>query len=337
MKQGIAVAGNIIVDHVKMIDTFPSVGMLANIRGVSQCIGGCAGNTSVNLSLIDPSLPVFCIGKVGDDSMGEYAKSFLIQHGIDTCHVKTSSLPTSFTDVMSDVQSGERTFFHLRGANADFGIEDVDLDNLHADIFHVGYALLLDRMDQADRTYGTAMARLLAMVREKGIKTSLDVVSEDGNRFSKIVTPSLRYCSYAIMNEVEAGMVCGVAPRDHNGQILIRSLKEICNRIMDCGVEEYVVLHMPELGCAMDAERNFYAVGSYRLPAGYIKGSVGAGDAFCAGSLYGLYTGMDVTEMLIFANGAAACNLSHENSVGGMKIKADIQGLPYPLRTVEKM
>ena len=65
----------------------------------------------------------------------------------------------------------------------------------------------------------------------------------------------------------------------------------------------------------------FTAVPSLDLPKGYIKGTVGAGDAFCAGCLYGIYNGWSDKAILEFAAGAAACNLSAEDSVSGMKDK----------------
>jgi sugar/nucleoside kinase (ribokinase family) len=84
----------------------------------------------------------------------------------------------------------------------------------------------------------------------------------------------------------------------------------------------------------MDKNGQFTAVGSYELPSGYIKGSVGAGDAFCAGTLYGLYSGWNAPEILKFANGAAACCLSRENSFDGMRPADEIRNLNYPTRKV---
>ena len=63
---------------------------------------------------------------------------------------------------------------------------------------------------------------------------------------------------------------------------------------------------------------------SLRLPDGFIKGSVGAGDAFCAGCLYGIYNGYDDRRILEFASGAAAYSLAAEDSVGGMKTADEI-------------
>ena len=64
---------------------------------------------------------------------------------------------------------------------------------------------------------------------------------------------------------------------------------------------------------------------SFKLPKGYIKGSVGAGDAFCAGCLYAIYKGYDADWMLRYAAAAAAANLSQPDSVSGMKTDTELK------------
>jgi hypothetical protein len=48
MKKGIAIAGNIFVDYIKTVETFPHTGMLANIIDESMGIGGCVSNTIID-------------------------------------------------------------------------------------------------------------------------------------------------------------------------------------------------------------------------------------------------------------------------------------------------
>ena len=74
----------------------------------------------------------------------------------------------------------------------------------------------------------------------------------------------------------------------------------------------------------MDKDGKFTFVPSLKLPSDFIKGSVGAGDAFCAGMLYSLYKEYDIEDALLFSAGAAACNLSEFNSTDGMKNVAGI-------------
>ena len=92
------------------------------------------------------------------------------------------------------------------------------------------------------------------------------------------------------------------------------------------GVNDLVVIHAPEGGYAMDRSRKYYQQESLKLPDGYIKGTVGAGDAFCAGILYSLYKEWDkpcFTDSI-----CRGCLLSFEmNATDGMRDIAGIEEL----------
>lgn len=328
MNRGIALAGNLLVDYVKVIDTYPEKGMLCNVSRISRCIGGCAANTAASLAILDPTVPVRCAGMVGTDENGEYILQFLKNLGVNIAGIhKTSHAPTSFTDVMTVNLTGERTFFHGRGANALFGPEHLDFSAPYADIFHLGYALLLDRFDTPDKEFGTVMARTLHLAKLAGMKTSMDIVSENSARYTSIVVPALRHCDWVFANEIEAGYVTGITPRNGHGCICADNMRHICEKILKCGVGELAVVHAPEGGWCIDKSGTIIFEPALCLPEGYIQGTVGAGDAFCAGMLYALYHGQSVRDALRLANGTAACCLSSGDSVSGMKPLAEIQNL----------
>ena len=199
-KKGITFVGNIITDVVKTVDCYPEIGLLANIKDVKRAVGGAVPNTAINLRKIDSEIPLSAIGKIGNDDGGSYVMEKFSEFNIDASQVSVSEdKPTSFSDVIS-LPSGERTFFHARGANAQFVPEDIDLDKLDCDILHAGYILLLDGFDAKDEVYGTKMARFFHDVQEKGIKTSVDVVSDATADYKATILPALKYCDYAIMN-----------------------------------------------------------------------------------------------------------------------------------------
>ena len=126
-KKGIAIAGNMLVDIVKTIDSYPAIGTLSNISHVSKAVGGCVPNTSIDLAKIDKSIPISVFGKLGMDDNGRYIVAQLQKYGINTEGISySSSIETSFSDVMS-MPTGERTFFHQRGANAQFEPTDIVL------------------------------------------------------------------------------------------------------------------------------------------------------------------------------------------------------------------
>ena len=60
-RKGIVIAGNILTDVCKNIDTYPKIGMLANISSVKRAVGGCVPNTGIDLATIDKSIPISAI------------------------------------------------------------------------------------------------------------------------------------------------------------------------------------------------------------------------------------------------------------------------------------
>ena len=328
-RKGITIAGNILTDIVKSIDCYPKIGMLSNIKDVSRAVGGCAPNTAIDLAKIDRNIPISVIGKIGDDEYGRYVLSQLSRYNVDCERVSISpDKPTSFSDVMS-MPSGERTFFHARGANAEFSPEDIDITSLNSVILHIGYILLLDSFDKEDSEYGTVMARFLHNVQEHGIKTSVDVVSDSTADYKAKILPALKYCNYIILNELESSMLSDLDPYNADGGLNIDNIKKTMVYMAGCGVKEKIIVHCKKAGFCYDVPTgNFTVVPSVNIPKSEIKGSVGAGDAFCAGSLYGIYNNFDDKHMLEFAASAAACNLFSENSVDGMLSKNEIEKLP---------
>lgn len=325
-KKGICIAGNILADIIKNIDYYPNSGLLTTIRNVKHSVGGCVPNTAINLAKIDKSLPISVIGKVGKDDNGKFLLSELSRYGINCERVTISAdKPTSFTDVMNE-PSGERTFFQARGANAEFSPEDIDIDSINSQILHIGYILLLDSFDEEDKDYGTVMARFLHDVQQRGIKTSIDVVSESRPDFKDKMIPAFKYCDYVIINEIEAGMVSDVSAYNEKGELDINNIRKMMEFIASKGVKEKVVIHCKTAGFCYDvASGKFTAVASLNIPKSEIKGSVGAGDAFCAATLYAIYNNFTDEQLLKFASSAAACNLFAENSVDGMKSKSEIE------------
>ena len=336
-RKGITLAGNILVDLVKEIDAFPERGMLVNISEITRAVGGCAPNTGIDLAKIDRSIPINVIGKIGDDESGRYVVTQLSRYGIDCGRVSVSaSKPTGFSDVMSDPQ-GERTFFHARGANDEFCPSDVDLSSLDCAILHIGYILLLGAFDQKDEKFGTVMARFLHNAQREGIKTSIDVVSSTTADYKSTVLPALKYCNYAFLNEVESSMLTDLPPYNEDGSLNMKNIRTTMEFIASCGVSEKVIVHCKSCGFCLDVPTGtFTAVPSLEIPGNLIRGSVGAGDAFCAGSLYAIYNNFDDTRLLEFASAAAAANLFSENSVDGMMPRAELEALmtKYPRKTL---
>ena len=325
MTKGICCAGNMLVDITYPIATWPRQGELTHItEGIQISTGGSVCNTITDLARLDRDLHVVASGYAGHDSEGDFILCEMRKYpNIDLSQVRRDGR-TSFTAVMSNNQTKERTFFQHAGANAYYGEDDIDWDALNVDIFHIGYILLLPALDAADDKYGTKMARLLHNAQKKGLKTSIDVVSESGDRFSKLVTPALKYADYCVINELEAQQTTGVLLRDQDGCLHPENMLVALSRLKELGVSTWAVIHCPELGCGIDENDRYFEVPSLKLPMGYIKGTVGAGDAFCAGVLYAAETGMDLERGLRLAACTAAASLSEVSASDGVNSVAEV-------------
>ncbi len=311
MKTGIAVAGTILVDEINEISAYPSAGELTKITSVQRSVGGCVPNVGIDLKRIDPDLIVKAVGRIGADDNGEYVKNTFVENGVDTDGLTSSALRTSFTQVMS-VTGGQRTFFTYAGASAEFGAEDVDAEELNVKMLHLGYFLLLDKVDAGDGE------KILKTAQAQGVKTSIDLVSENSDRY-QLVLPCLQYTDNVIVNETEAGQLTGIEPTKDN-------LRAIAEKLRSYGVKERVIIHTPELGVCL-SDNGFTVVPSYDLPKGFIKGTTGAGDAFCAGSLLGIYREWSDEEILQFASASAVAALSEADATSGMRTEREIKEL----------
>ena len=319
MKNGIAVAGTILVDSINEISAYPKAGELTKIKSVQKSVGGCVPNVAIDLKRIAPDLEIKAVGKIGNDENGEYVKKVFIENGVNIDGVSVGEDKTSFTEVMS-VSGGQRTFFTYAGASADFGANDVDTSALNVKMLHLGYFLLLDKIDNGDGE------KLLKTAQAQGVKTSIDLVSENSDRYS-LVLPCLKYVDNLIINEVEAGALTGIEPKREN-------LIEIAQNLKAYGVSERVIIHTPEVGvCVSETGVDF--VPSYSLPKDFIVGTTGAGDAFCAGALLGIYQEKTGKEILEFASAAAVAALSKADATSGLCTEKEIKELCKGLKRKE--
>ena len=319
MKTGIAVAGSILVDEINEISAYPQAGELTKIRSVQKSVGGCVPNVAIDLKRLCPDLTIKAVGKVGADENGAYVKEVLSQNGVDVESVSIGAEKTSFTQVMS-VSGGQRTFFTYAGASAHFGVNDIDMSALNVKMLHLGYFLLLDKIDNGEGI------EVLKKAKAQGVKTSIDLVSENSDRYS-IVLPCLPYVDNLIINEVEAGGLTGMLPARENLVSMAQKLKAL-------GVQERVIIHTPEMGVCV-SENGVECVPAYALPDNFIVGTTGAGDAFCAGSLVGIYQGKSDREILEFASASAVAALSSADATSGLRTEKEINELCKGLKRKE--
>jgi len=321
-REGFACAGNWIIDHVRLIDQYPHEEGLALIREESRSTGGCAYNVICNLHAIDPELPLYAIGVLGEDENGHFIFDDCHKRDVDTFQlVATDAAPTAHAEVMFSQASQRRTFFHHPGANQLLNVEHFNFRHCLAQWLHLGYLLLLEQLDQPDAEFGTRAGRVLHAAKLAGLTTSVDVVTTASERYARVVVPTLPYIDYLVINEIEAERTSGIATREGHS-LLKDGVVAAAEKLLDLGVNRCVVIHFPEGGYAVyKGSRAVFWQEAVNLPTDKIRNTAGAGDAFCAGFLYGSYHNWPAQKCLEMAVCCAAGKIGVAASSGGMLIK----------------
>ncbi len=317
-RRGILAGGNFIVDRVKQIDCYPEQDQLALIRSETLGNGGGPYNLLKDLARIAPTIPLEGIGLIGTDPLGDWILQDCTDSSIDARQLqRTPEALTAYTDVMSVVSTGRRTFFHQPGANSLLDEVHFDFSESNARIFYLGYLSLLDRLDQVDGDGYTGAARVLAQARSHGMITAADLVSGRHDRFREIVVAAAPELDYLLLNELEAGWI---VERTLRSQEVVEpdDVATAAADILQLGVRNTVVIHYEEGAVARTCQGEIYTERSLVLSEEEIQGAVGAGDAFAAGFLHGVHEELPTEQALYQGVCCAAVCLSHPSASGGM-------------------
>jgi sugar/nucleoside kinase (ribokinase family) len=312
---GILAGGNWIIDNVKIVDVYPKEEKLANILKESTSNGGAPYNVLKAISKMGFQFPLQGIGAIGNDERGDFILKECQELQIDSSQIKkVEDTNTSYTDVMTVYGTGKRTFFHSRGANAFLDVSYFNFSACDSKIFHLGYLLLLDKLDIIGADGLTGAAKVLRDAKQCGLITSTDLVSEQSERFKNIIPLALQFVDILFVNEFEAKMLTGIEICDDNGKCSLTSAYHAADAILNMGVLKWVIIHFPNGAIALNKQGEQIFQPSVKMPDGKIKGSVGAGDAFAAGVLAGVHEDWTMAKSLLLGVNVAAVSLMDASS-----------------------
>ena len=291
--------GILVADIVgRPLRSVPDPGRLVLVDEMSLHTGGCAINTATALARL--GLPVDVIGKIGTDSFGDFVLNALAERGISSIGVtRDSQVGTSATMVMVS-QDGERRFVHYLGANAHLTLADVDLSMVEAgSILHIAGSLVMPGID------GEPTAELLRHARAAGVTTFLDTVWDDTGRWMDTLAPCLPYVDYFVPSLPEGQALTGKdAPT------------EVARALLACGVKT-VGLKMGVDGClVLSAGGQMLRIPAFQVD---VVDATGAGDAFAAGFIAGVWQEWDLEKTARFANAVGALSVTGLGASGGVR------------------
>ena len=304
MRSGVILAGTSVLDIVHMIERWPDEEQIAFIRNTIHAPGGPPHNAAAGLVKLGATFPVTMICLVGDDAAGDTFIAKAAEHGLDTNHIiRVPGVPTDCTFVMTSMATGRRTFFVLPGVNATMTPAQVMPPHDEAKIFYLGSPGISVSMDAAD-----GWRTVLKAARARGYKTAMELCPVPAELQRDRTRPCLPLLDYFVINDSEAEAVSGVAVTE-NGRFDRKAAEKACRTLLEMGVKELACVHHPEGAVAVSSSGECLFAPSVKVPQGEIVGTVGAGDAFYAGMLYGLHEEWPLAKCLALANASAATSL----------------------------
>ncbi|CAF2664117.1 unnamed protein product [Rotaria sp. Silwood2] len=324
-ESGIVCAGTIVIDYVIIVDQWPLENSLSNIYRETKAGGGGPFNILKDLRSMDVNLPLSIVGLLGNDDNGQWLIDDCQKSNIDIdqLHTTKDNTPTSYTYVISVESTGRRTFFNQRGTNALLTDIHFDFNYLvnkkHYNLFYLGYLTILNELDRIINNE-TIAGKVLKQAKSYGLETIVDFVTGKNLLYSKIALLTLPYVDHLIINEIELEYILDQTLQ----QATIKQIEQAARILIEkYHVQRTVTIHF-DCGAVCisredDQRLECFIQGSLCLPEGFIKGAVGAGDAFAAGIIYGIYKKWPIQERLSCAVCVAAMCLSDETSYTGVK------------------
>jgi sugar/nucleoside kinase (ribokinase family) len=304
-RRGIVLAGIAVLDIVHIIDHWPAEEKLAFIDRTEYAAGGPPHNAGAGLLKLGAPFPVTFLATAGDD---EYAGTMLASaqgYGLDTSHVSiVPGAVTSHTHVMSCADTGRRTFFAQLGVNNRMTVEHLlPPPDSNAKLYYLGSPGVARGLDESD-----GWRTLLRSARERGMTTCLELCPVPADVLRKFVPPCLPLCDVFVVNDYEAGSITGIEVAD-GPHLDWNAAEAACRKLLDMGVCELAGVHHPDGAVAVRRNGEVVMRPSVKVEQHEIAGSVGAGDAFYAGVLFGIHEDWPLEKCLDLGNAAAATSL----------------------------
>ncbi len=318
MRRGVVGLGIWCVDTTYKIDYLPERGKLESIKDQYQCVGGGPNNVLTNLSSLGFKYNLIAMGSIGNDDNSKLIKNHCRSNGIISKYLTVSSnIPTSYSLCMSEKQN-ERTFLYYSGANDLLDIDHFRLSKLnnYPKILYVGYLSLLGKLDDFSGKE-TRLCQVLKESRRKDIINIIDLASNNTPNFQKIIFSALPYTDYLLLNEIEAQLLFKKPIINSKNQLDKKLIIKLSWKIFQKGLNKALVIHSPHESLYI-SKKDIYHSKSPKISKKNIKNAVGAGDAFCAGFIFGVHEDWDTEVTLNKSHAAGSAMMKIDSSSGNL-------------------
>jgi ribokinase len=262
MKFDVVGIGALNVDKLFMVEQIAREDEESSIIDFAEACGGSAANTIVGLARL--GLKTGYIGKVARDRegrllLGDFKNEKVDIHGIVTAENGRSGVVMGFVD-----KKGERALYIDAGVNSTITLDEINTEYANNTAFMHVTSFVGEKAFQVQKKLITALST--------NVKISLDPGDLYAEKGLMLLKPIIERCHIVFPNEHELKLLTG---EDH---------VKGAEMLLDKGVS-IVAAKLGPKGCYVTDGREKHLIPRYPVK---VVDTTGAGDAFCAGFLFGL-------------------------------------------------
>ena len=271
-----------------------------SVLDFKESAGGSAANTVVGLARLE--LKTGFIGKVAADREGNFLLDDFRKEGVDVKGITVSAKGRSGTVMGFIDQKGDRALYVDPGVNDQVEFKDIKLDYVS----------------------GTEFLHLSSFVGEKPFKaqkqlieqlSSVKISFDPGAIYSRkglvALKPIIKKSYVMFPNGIEVKLLTG------------QDYREGARTLTELGAD-LVAVKLGKRGCYVTDGKDSHLIEPYKVEA---VDTTGAGDAFCAGFIYGLIRGRDLYECGKLGNFVASRCISKMGARTGLPKLEDLKNL----------
>ncbi len=291
--------GALNVDKIFRVGRIAKEGEEGFILSTMELPGGSAANTIVGLSRL--GMETGFIGKVASDREGELLLDDFRREGVNIDGVIIAKMGRSGTVSAFIDRKGERALYVHPSVNDTLTLEEVDLNYAKQTEF-----LHLTSMDEKP-----FQAQKELVEKLPNVKASLDIGEIYGRKGLTKLRPLLSR-SYVLM------------PSENELKVMTRkSFREGANILLKEGAH-IVAVKLGHKGCYVTDGKEKYLIKPFETR---VVDTTGAGDAFCAGFLYGLIKRKDLYECGRLGNFVASKCIERTGARTGLPRATELKAL----------
>jgi 5-dehydro-2-deoxygluconokinase len=283
---------------------------LPQVRRFSRYLGGSSANMAVGLSRLGASVGM--IASLGNDGLSEFLIHFLSAEGVDTSRIQIAPgfLPSLCLTEVSPPDRFPQVFYRRDAVDTRLEMTNEDVGYLSQSRMFITNGTSLCASPSRESTY-----RALEGAKDAGCQVVLDVDyrsmswtnPEDAGMAVRLALP---FVDVLIGNDLELKLAAGV-----------HDLDEAVAKLRKARVP-MLVSKLGDKGTRVWTGDDAVFLAPYSVP---VLSTIGAGDGFASGFLFGLLRGLPVIECLHYGNAAAAIVVSRLSCSEAMPTLAEVE------------